>query len=162
MPASQEIEARFWKALRSDMTVMLGLHGVDDGHSRPMTAQLDGDEGPIWFFTASDSALFGSIGQGNSRALCTFVSKGNDVFASVHGTLVVDNDRAMIEKLWNPHIAAWYEGGKGDPKIVLLRLDADRGEIWLDASSLVAGIKMLLGADPKKDYQDKVAKVDLS
>jgi hypothetical protein len=29
--------------------------------------------------------------------------------------------------------------------------DAERAEIWLDASSLVAGIKMLLGADPKED-----------
>ena len=36
------------------------------------------------------------------------------------------------------------------------------GEIWLDGSSLVAGIKMLVGIDPKKDYRDKVATVDLS
>jgi hypothetical protein len=43
----------------------------------------------------------------------------------------------------------------------LLRLDAERAEIWLDASSLVAGIKMLFGADPKEDYKDKVAEVRL-
>jgi hypothetical protein len=28
--------------------------------------------------------------------------------------------------------------------------------------SLVAGVKMLLGIDPKKDYQDKVAEVKLT
>ncbi len=28
-------------------------------------------------------------------------------------------------------------------------------------SSVVAGIKMLFGVDPKRDYKDKVAKVDL-
>jgi hypothetical protein len=33
-------------------------------------------------------------------------------------------------------------------------------EIWEDASSLLAGLKILLGADPRKDYQDKVAEVD--
>jgi hypothetical protein len=33
--------------------------------------------------------------------------------------------------------------------------------VWVDASSLVAGIKLLLGADPQKDYRDKVAQVDL-
>ena len=27
-----EIEAKFWKALKSDMTVMLGLTGVDEDH----------------------------------------------------------------------------------------------------------------------------------
>ena len=35
------------------------------------------------------------------------------------------------------------------------------GTVWLDASSLIAGVKMLLGVDPKKDYQDNVAKVAL-
>jgi general stress protein 26 len=68
---------------------------------------------------------------------------------------------ATIDKLWNRFIAAWFEGGKDDPKLALLRLDAERAEIWVDASSLVAGIKLLLGADPKKDYKDKVAEVEL-
>jgi hypothetical protein len=31
----------------------------------------------------------------------------------------------------------------------------------LNESNLVAGVKMLLGADPKKDYRDKVGNVDL-
>ncbi len=41
----------------------------------------------------------------------------------------------------------------------VLRLDAEHAEIWLDGSSLVAGIKMLFGAAPTRDYKDKVAKV---
>jgi hypothetical protein len=40
-------------------------------------------------------------------------------------------------------------------------LIAEHAEIWEDASSLIAGIKMLFGADPKDDYKDKVAKVAL-
>ena len=54
-----------------------------------------------------------------------------------------------------------FEGGKNDPKLALLRLDAERAEIWENASSVVAGIKTLFGADPKQDYRDKVAKVRL-
>ena len=38
MTQTTQIEARFWKALRSDRTVMLGLAGVDEGHGQPMTA----------------------------------------------------------------------------------------------------------------------------
>ena len=44
---------------------------------------------------------------------------------------------------------------------MLLRLDAERAEIWLDASSMLAGVRMLFGVDPKKDYKDKVAEVRL-
>ena len=68
----------------------------------------------------------------------------------------------MIDRLWNRFVAAWFEGGKDDPKLALLRLDAERAEIWLDGSSLVAGAKMMLGMDPKKDYKGKVAEVPLN
>jgi general stress protein 26 len=160
MPTPQELEAKFWEALKSDMTMMLGLDGVEDGHARPMTAQIEGERGPIWFFTAKDNAIVQKLAKGN-RSIATFTSKGHDLFATLHGTVSLDNDRATIDRLWNRFVAAWYEGGKDDPKLALLRLDAERAEIWLDASSLVAGIKLLLGVDPKRDYNDKVAKVTL-
>jgi general stress protein 26 len=160
MPTPHELEAKFWKALKSDMTMMLGLDGVEDGHARPMTAQVEADRGPIWFFTARDNALVQNLTNGD-RAIATFTSKGHDVFATLHGSVRFDNDRAVIDRLWNRYIAAWYEGGKDDPKLALLRLDPERAEIWLDASSLVAGIKMLFGADPKADYKDRVAELRL-
>ena len=156
-----ELEAKFWKALKSDRTVMLGISGTQEGHTRPMTAQLEGDEGgPIWFFTATDNNLVRKL-SGNDRAIVTFASKDHGLFAAVHGYLRVDADRAIVDRLWNRFEAAWYERGKDDPKLTLLRLDPDAGQIWADASSVVAGVKMLLGFDPKKDYRNKVAKVVL-
>ncbi|MDQ3206376.1 MAG: pyridoxamine 5'-phosphate oxidase family protein [Pseudomonadota bacterium] len=160
MATPQEMEKKFWKALESDRTVMLGLDGVEDGHARPMTAQAEDARAPIWFFGSMDSDLVRHLGEGH-RAIATFVSKDHDLFASIKGNLRLDNDRAAIERLWNPFVAAWYEGGKDDPKLALLRLDAEDAEIWLDGSSIVAGAKMLLGIDPKKDYEDKVANVNL-
>lgn len=41
------------------------------------------------------------------------------------------------------------------------RLAPEDAEIWIDASSLVAGIKRMIGIDPKLDYKDKVAVVRL-
>ncbi len=162
MPKNAEIEAKFWKALRSDMTMMLGLAGVEQGHSQPMTAQLDGDKdtGPIWFFTSKDTDLVKAMGRSH-RAVAHFASKGHDLFASLHGKLVVDNDRATIDRLWNRFVAAWFEGGKDDPKLQLIRLDPEDAQIWLNESSLLAGVKLLLGRDPKQDYKDKVADVNL-
>jgi general stress protein 26 len=167
MTNDTEIKEKFWKALKSDRTMFLGLAEGEDGHARPMTAQLDDEglhgnlySGPIWFFTSTDSQLYQDIGSG-ARAMAHFTSKGHDVWATVHGNLSQSHDRAVVERLWNRFVAAWYEGGKDDPKLALIRLDPESAEIWIDASSMVAGIKMLLGIDPKEDYKDKVAEVTL-
>lgn len=160
MTSPAKLEEKFWLALKDDMTVMLGLNGVEDNHARPMTAQFEGRSGPIWFFTSKDAAIFQNVGA-KQRATFTFASKGNSLFATVHGMLSVDNDRAVIDRLWNRFIAAWFEKGKDDPKLALLRFDTENAEIWEDEWSLVAGIKLLLGVDPKEDYKDKVAEVTL-
>jgi general stress protein 26 len=160
MPTPQELEAKFWAALQSDRVVMLGLAGADDGHTRPMTAQVEGERGPIWFFTTKSAAIATDLGDGR-RAIAAFASKGHDLFATVHGSLRVDNDRANIDRLWNSHVAAWYTGGKDDPDLTLIALDAEKAEIWLDGSSLVSGIRLLFGSDPKQVYRDSVAVVDL-
>ena len=41
------------------------------------------------------------------------------------------------------------------------RFEPAEAEIWLNDSSLLAGVKLLLGIDPKKSYRDKAAKVKL-
>jgi general stress protein 26 len=157
----QEIERKFWKALKSDRTMMLGFDGDRDSHLAPMTAQFDDETRGIWFFTSTDNAMAQRLGDGApGKAVATFVDKGHDLFATVHGSIQIATDRRMIDRLWNRFVAAWFEG-KDDPKLVLLRFDAARAEVWIDASSVIAGIKMLLGADPKQDYKDKVAEVDL-
>ena len=164
MASEREIEEKFWKGVKHDRTVMLGLVGHEDGHSQPMTAQLETDEavrGPIWFFTAKDTDLAQALNE-PKEAMMQFVSKGHDLFACADGTLARHNDRAMIEKLWSPFVAAWFKGGKDDPNLQLLRFDPEHAQVWLNENSMFAGIKLLLGGDPKKDYKDKVAEVRLS
>jgi general stress protein 26 len=162
MAREGELVEKLWKALRDDMTVMLGLAGLAEGHSRPMTAQLDGDSphGPMWFFSARDTELVQALGQ-EHRGVAHFAAKGHELFATLHGQILLDNDRATIERLWNPFVAAWYPGGKDDPNLALIRFEPDQAQIWLNENSLFTGVKMLLGADPKKTYRDKVAKVNL-
>jgi general stress protein 26 len=160
MTTQADLQAKFWAALKSDRTMMLGLDGAQDGQVRPMTAQFENDRSPIWFFCSSDNSLVPLLGSAQ-RAIATFTAKDHDVFASVHGSLSLDTDTATIDRLWNPFVAAWFKGGRADPKLRLLRLDAESAEIWLNENSLFAGMKMLLGIDPKADYKDKVATVTL-
>src|SRR3546814_2458007 len=91
-----------------------------------MNAQLDKDaHGAFWFFTASDNRL-----AAGGPAMAQFAAKGHELFACISGTLVSESDRTVLDKLWSNSIAAWYEGGKDDPKLVLLRFDLDDAEIW--------------------------------
>lgn len=159
MADKQELEEKFWKALSDDMTMMLGLVGVEESHTRPMTAQMmDDEKGPIWFFTARDNSIVQNLKR-DSRAISTFVSKDHDLFATVHGSISLDTDPENVDRLWNSSVAAWYEGGKDDPELRLLRFDPENAEIWLHENSLFAGLKMLLGSDPKDYYKDNVAEV---
>lgn len=157
MAKEQELREKLWRALKSDRTLMLGLAGEDS--ARPMTAQIEGEGGPIWFFTAKDTEIMHRLAE-DREALATFASKSHDLFATLHGSLREDTDPEVIERLWNPFVATWFEG-KDDPKLALLRFDAERAEVWIDASSLMAGIKMLLGFDPKQEYRDKAGEVTL-
>lgn len=156
----KEMEKKLWHALGSDRTVMLGLDGAEQGHTRPMTAQFEHDRGPLWFFSSRQTALVKALRPG-SRAVAAFVARDHELFASISGTLSVDNDRAVIDRLWNRFVAAWYDGGKEDPNLVLLRLDATEAEVWLNDQKLLTGVKMVLGMDPKKDASDKVGHVDM-
>jgi len=157
-----ESEARegFWSALKSDMTVMLALD-EQAGHAQPMTAQLrdEAPEGPIYFFTSSDTDLVRAL-DGERSAFFTFADKGHALFATVQGSLKIDNDPTTIDDLWNRFVAAWFDG-REDPKIRLLRFEPTEGEIWFDANSFIAGVKMMLGIDPKEDYKDKTAQISL-
>lgn len=160
MPSDNEIEARFWKDLKASPFVMLGLDGARDGHTQPMTAQFDDDHGPLWFFTTKDNGLTTALTQ-SERAIASYVGKGHDLFATIHGTLSVDNDPATIDRLWNSHVEAWYEGGRNDPKLALLRLDTEKAQLWLGGSSIGAAIERLFGKDPKDSYKDNMATVAL-
>jgi general stress protein 26 len=160
MSSPQELEDMLWKALASDRIVMLGLDGAENGHTRPMTAQTEGGKSPLWFFTAKDNHIVTRLSSAQ-RAIATFTAKGQTLFASLQGTLHLHNDRATIDRLWNRFVAAWYKGGKDDPSLALLRFEATHAEIWENENSVLAGVKMLLGADPKKEAADKVASVHL-
>ena len=161
MPSQAEIAETLWSAIKSDRTIMIGLEAEAD-RSQPMTGLLEDEApGPIWIFSARDVDLVQAIEGRPQGAIATFASKGHDVFASLRGRLTVANDPAVIERLWNPFVAAWYEGGKTDPKLRLLRFDLDHAHVWLNENSLFAGLKLLLGADPKDEYGDKTADVSV-
>jgi general stress protein 26 len=163
MADDREIEEKFWKALDDSPFVMLGIEGARDGATQPMSANFedeDRERGCLWFFTANDHDFTRALGQ-SSRGIAAYSAKGHGLFASIRGTLFIDNDRATIDRLWNPIVAEWYEG-KDDPKLALVRFDLDDAKIWLSdiEGFLKPAFNKLFGRKPEAGMKEKVAEVD--
>ena len=157
-----KLREKFWDSVKADRTVMLGLKGVEDDRTRPMTAMIDegadgDDRGTIYFFGSKTDGI-GQDLQHSTRAVAAFSSKGHDVFAHIHGTLSPSDDRAVIDRLWNPIIASWYKDGQDDPDLQLIRFDATKADVW-EASQFAtlkaAALKMMFDVDPGKEHSNE-------
>ena len=164
MADDREIEEKFWDELKGSPFLMLGVEGARDGATQPMTAMFedqDREAGVLWIFTANDHDLTRAMGQSN-RAIASYSAKGHDLFASLRGTLTIVNDPAIIDRLWNPIVAEWYEG-KDDPKLALVRFDVEDAKIWLSTLSgfLRPALNKLFGRKPEAGMKKEVAEVTL-
>jgi general stress protein 26 len=133
-----EAEQAFWDHLKKSNTGMLGLD-QPGYHAQPMTAFRDEETGTIWFFTRDDTDLAkdAAVGSGQS-AMFHYGSKDQHVWACIAGELSVHgHDREIIDRYWNPVLAAWYPDGKDDPKLTILRFDAGDGRIWVSDGGLM-------------------------
>ena len=147
MSDSGELKKHLWKKMTEGPFVMMGLTGGNH-HSEPLTVQLDKDQvDTLFFFIRKDNRL-----ASGGDAMVQFVSKGQDFFACLSGRAAIDNDRAMIDKLWSKPAEAWFPGGKDDPNLALLRFDIADAELWESDVSIVGKVKMLLGGtiDPEE------------
>ena len=149
-----QLKRDLWKRMESSPFLMVGLTGTGE-HSEPLTAQLDKDQiDTLWFFVGKDNRL-----AKGGQAMAQFVSKGHDYFACLSGTARIDNDRAMVDKLWSRAAEAWFPGGKDDPNLALLRFDIDDAELWEADMSLGGKLKMLFGGRIRPDQEGSHARV---
>src|SRR3546814_16477602 len=91
--------------------------------------------------------------------MAQFVSKGQDFFACLSGRVLIDNDRAMIDKLWSKLLEAWFPCGKTDPNLALLRFDIDEAELWEDDMSLPGKLKMYMVGKMRAEEEGSKDKV---
>lgn len=151
-----EIKEKFWKELSNSPFVMLQLD-EDPDSAAPMTAQLDKDANhAIWFFT-SRTNRFAAMG----AATATYASKGHDVFARFHGTLVEETSEAVKNDHWNNFVEAWFPGGKNDPDILMLRMNLGDAAIWSGDLGLLATAKMALGMNVRDEARGSYAETAL-
>jgi general stress protein 26 len=126
---------------------MLTTLAKDGGmSSRPMAVQDEPFNGTLWFLTRSTSEKINEIEQ-DQRVSLTLAEPKDSKYISLKGRASVNQDRAMIKKLWNPLYKAWFPKGEDDPEITVLRVDVSEADFWEASSNkLVMGVKYLAAA----------------
>lgn len=140
-------------ALSDARCVMLASTNPKD-HMQPMSPQIDDDahDHVIYFYSDKTSDLGKRIMiQPGDVELC-YMDK--DYQASVMGRLSVHRDESTIDKFWNPMVAAWYPGGKTDPKMLMLKFVPEKAHIWASDKSTIGFMYEITKANLKDELPD--------
>lgn len=137
-----ETEKHLYDLVKHFGTALVITHRSDGRvHARPMAvAQMQAGL-DAYFTTSIDSPKVAEIEADPSVAIA-FQSRSED--AVIYGKATIVRDRALIHKLWSEAWRLWFPGGKDDPSICLVRVDAEEGEYW-DRSG-AEGIRFLFEA----------------
>ena len=140
--ATSENREEFWDRLEDCRT---GMMEVDKGFV-PMTHNLEPEDGNIWFLTAHGTAMAEAAAAGAATRYIV-CNDAESVYATIEGQLSVSTDKAKLDEVWNVMASAWYEEGKEDPDLVLVKLRPSQAEVWLGPES---GVKFLFSVAKAK------------
>jgi general stress protein 26 len=115
------------KPVRFAMFTTVDQHGHLT--SQPMTNQEVDADGGLWFFTNSNTDLWQNI-VSSPKVNVSFAEPDDSVYVSISGVAERVVDRARIDELWNPMVAAWFPNGKDDPHVVLVKVVSKTVQYW--------------------------------
>jgi len=98
-------------------------------NSRPMGLQETDDEGNLWFISSDDSNKNFEIKE-DRRVQLFFMNNSDYQYLSVFGKASVYKDKTTIEDKWSPMANAWFEDGKDDPKVSIIRVEPTETYYW--------------------------------
>ncbi len=129
---STSLKAEFWDRLEDTRTGMLA---ADRARAVPMSHYVDKDAGVLWFITANGTDLAKASQTG---AAAEYIVSSNDehLHARINGTINAVTDPAKLKDLWSAIPAAWFDEGREDEDVQLLRMDLSEAEVWLTGGSL--------------------------
>lgn len=130
--SSPEHKQKVWNLIEDikvGMLVSKENNKSEDLRARPMALVQDAYDGTLYFYTSKDDAKTAEIE--NDRSVCvTFSDPQEQTYVSLTGKANLTEDQQLIEKYWNPWVAAWFENGKDDTDIAMLKIKINKGEHW--------------------------------
>lgn len=131
-PAEQR--ARFWKRLEGVTAGMLGLTG--DLKLVPMSHHADPQAHALWFITAADTHLAEGCAGGPQDALHVVADGSGKLYARIEGQLSLSDDQAKLDEIWSSVADTWFQEGREDPDVRLLKFSVSGAEVWTTTGSV--------------------------
>jgi len=97
--------------------------------TRPMGLQDVDDEGNLWFISSATSNKNFEIKHDNDVQLI-FAKNADAHFLSIFGTATIYKDQAHIEEVWSPIAKAWFDEGKKDPDVTVIKVTPAEAYYW--------------------------------
>ena len=140
-------QQEFWNRISGERALMLTTIGTDGRpSSRPMTLVQKDFDGTLWFFTSLRAPFVADI-ELNPQVGVTIADRAHDLWVSMRGEARISGDRARMELLWQPMVAAWFPDGLDDSDIALVEIALDDAEYWdVKESKLTQVFKMATAA----------------
>lgn len=113
--------------------------------SRPMSVQEVDDQGNLWFISSATSNKNFEIKKDDDVQLF-FSNSNNSQFLSFYGEATIYNDEEKIEEIWNPIAKAWFEEGKDDPKVTVIKVSPKDVYYWDTKDGKIISIFKMAGA----------------
>ncbi|MCZ0963225.1 pyridoxamine 5'-phosphate oxidase family protein [Paracoccus benzoatiresistens] len=126
--------ATFWDRLEDITSGMLGLS--EGARLIPMSHYAEPESRVLWFITAKGTDLARSVADGAKPAVHVVSDAAEGLYASIHGSLSLSDDDEKLDELWNAVASSWFEEGKRDPDIQLMRFDLADAEVWATGGKL--------------------------
>lgn len=127
--------------------------------SRPLTVQEAEFDGDLWFLVSKRTAL----GTMPADSAANVALSSDSSWVSLAGTARLVESPKKIDELWNPVVDAWFEGGKDDPDVGVLKFTADSAEYWDSPGGKIATVFRFVKAKITGDRPDggESGKIDL-
>ena len=110
---------------------MLCTHTNDEKHIHavPMSRQEVDGEGNAWYLFSSESETYRHL-QHDSTVCLLYSDPGSYSFLSIHADTEVSTDEARIDKYWSKMVEGWFEKGRSDPRIRVLKVIPLEAHYW--------------------------------
>lgn len=124
--------------------------------ARPMSTQAVEEDGTIWFFSSKQSNKNKEIGT-KSKVQLLYGDPGKSDYLSVEGNAEITEDKKKIDELWTPFIKTWFQEGKDDPDLTLLKITPAAAYYWdTNHGKMVSFAKILASIVSGKTMDDGI------